>query len=148
MKRRVGRASALTTVALLACRQQERKTRRSVEAKNCRCHRSASRLGETAEIDAWPMYQCASFCVEGVVHAATCWAVRRGVVSRPALVLSRLANAECLTGQRHVLSGAVGMLSREQPVLITRNGKVVAVLLAVQDKAEAEEIAAGRRNRL
>src|SRR5438270_3813014 len=34
--------------------------------------------------------------------------------------------------------------SREQPVLITRNGKPVAVLLAVQDKAEAEQLAAGR----
>jgi prevent-host-death family protein len=31
--------------------------------------------------------------------------------------------------------------SREQPVLITRNGKPVAVLLAVQDKAEAEHLA-------
>ena len=31
--------------------------------------------------------------------------------------------------------------SREQPVLITRNGKPVAVLLAVQDKAQAEELA-------
>ena len=33
--------------------------------------------------------------------------------------------------------------SREQPVLITRNGKPVAVLLAVQDKAEAEQLARG-----
>ena len=33
--------------------------------------------------------------------------------------------------------------SREQPVLITRNGKPVAVLLAVQDKAQAEQLAAG-----
>src|SRR5438477_9048665 len=32
--------------------------------------------------------------------------------------------------------------SREQPVLITRNGKPVAVLLAVHDKAEAEQLAA------
>jgi prevent-host-death family protein len=31
--------------------------------------------------------------------------------------------------------------SREQPVLITQNGKPVAVLLAVQDKAEAEHLA-------
>src|SRR5436189_229214 len=31
--------------------------------------------------------------------------------------------------------------SREQPVLITRNGKPVAVLLAVSDKAEAEQLA-------
>jgi hypothetical protein len=29
-------------------------------------------------------------------------------------------------------------------VLITRNGKPVAVLLAVQDKADAEQLAAGR----
>ena len=36
--------------------------------------------------------------------------------------------------------------SREQPVLITRNGKPVAVLLAVRDKTEAEELA-GRRPR-
>ncbi len=34
--------------------------------------------------------------------------------------------------------------SREQPVLITRNGKPVAVLLAVQDKAEAERLVEGR----
>ena len=34
--------------------------------------------------------------------------------------------------------------SREQPVLVTRNGKPVAVLLAVQDKAEAEQLALGR----
>jgi prevent-host-death family protein len=31
--------------------------------------------------------------------------------------------------------------SREQPVLVTRNGKPVAVLLAVKDKAEAEQLA-------
>ncbi len=31
--------------------------------------------------------------------------------------------------------------SREQPVLVTRNGKPVAVLLAVHDKAEAEQLA-------
>jgi prevent-host-death family protein len=31
--------------------------------------------------------------------------------------------------------------SREQPVLVTRDGKPVAVLLAVQDKAEAEQLA-------
>jgi prevent-host-death family protein len=36
--------------------------------------------------------------------------------------------------------------SREQPVLITRNGKPVAVLLAVRDKAQAEELV-GRRPR-
>jgi prevent-host-death family protein len=36
--------------------------------------------------------------------------------------------------------------SREQPVLITRNGKPVAVLLAVQDRAEAEQLA-GRGSR-
>jgi prevent-host-death family protein len=35
--------------------------------------------------------------------------------------------------------------SREQPVLVTRNGKPVAVLLAVDDKAEAERLAAGPR---
>ena len=34
--------------------------------------------------------------------------------------------------------------SREEPVLVTRNGKPVAVLLAVQDKAEAEQLALGR----
>jgi len=34
--------------------------------------------------------------------------------------------------------------SRDQPVLITRNGKPVAVLLAVQDKADAEQLAVGR----
>jgi len=33
--------------------------------------------------------------------------------------------------------------SREQPVLVTRNGKPVAVLLAVQDKEEAEQLALG-----
>ncbi len=38
--------------------------------------------------------------------------------------------------------------SREQPVLITRNGKPVAVLLAVQDKAEAEQLALGRTRTL
>ncbi len=38
--------------------------------------------------------------------------------------------------------------SREQPVLITRNGKAVAVLLAVHDKAEAEQIAAIRSRSL
>ena len=34
--------------------------------------------------------------------------------------------------------------SQEQPVLVTRNGKPVAVLLAVHDKAEAEQLALGR----
>jgi prevent-host-death family protein len=38
--------------------------------------------------------------------------------------------------------------SCEQPVLITRNGKPVAVLLAVQDKAEAEQLAVGRSRSL
>jgi prevent-host-death family protein len=38
--------------------------------------------------------------------------------------------------------------SREQPVLVTRNGKPVAVLLAVQDKAEAEQLARGRSRSL
>jgi prevent-host-death family protein len=35
-------------------------------------------------------------------------------------------------------------VSREQPVLITRNGKPVAVLVAVQNKAEAEQLALDR----
>ncbi len=35
-------------------------------------------------------------------------------------------------------------VSREQPVLVTRNGKPVAVLMAVQNQAEAEELALGR----
>jgi prevent-host-death family protein len=34
--------------------------------------------------------------------------------------------------------------TREQPVLITRNGKPVAVLVAVQNKDEAERLAVGR----
>ncbi len=34
--------------------------------------------------------------------------------------------------------------SREQPVLVTRNGKPVAVLMAVQNQAEAEQLALGR----
>jgi prevent-host-death family protein len=38
--------------------------------------------------------------------------------------------------------------SRKQPVLITRAGKPVAVLMAVQDKAEAEQLAAGRSRSL
>jgi prevent-host-death family protein len=38
--------------------------------------------------------------------------------------------------------------SREQPVLITRNGKPVAVLLAVQNRAEAEQLAVGRSRSL
>ncbi len=38
--------------------------------------------------------------------------------------------------------------SREQPVLITRKGKPVAVLLAVRDKAEAEQLAAGHSRSL
>ena len=38
--------------------------------------------------------------------------------------------------------------SREQPVLITRNGKAVAVLLAVQDKAHAEKLAVHRSRSL
>ena len=38
--------------------------------------------------------------------------------------------------------------SRDEPVLITRNGKPVAVLLAVQDKAEAEQLAIGRSRSL
>ena len=38
--------------------------------------------------------------------------------------------------------------SRDQPVLITRNGKAVAVLLSVQDKADAEQLASGRSRSL
>jgi prevent-host-death family protein len=38
--------------------------------------------------------------------------------------------------------------SREQPVLVTRNGKPVAVLVAVQDRAEAEQVASGRSRSL
>lgn len=38
--------------------------------------------------------------------------------------------------------------SREQPVLVTRGGKPVAVLVAVQDKAEAEEVASRRSRSL
>lgn len=38
--------------------------------------------------------------------------------------------------------------SREQPVLVTRNGKPVAVLLAVHDKAEAEQLLSGRSRSL
>jgi prevent-host-death family protein len=34
--------------------------------------------------------------------------------------------------------------AEEQPVLIMRNGKPVAVLLAVRDKAEAEQLAGNR----
>lgn len=34
--------------------------------------------------------------------------------------------------------------SQEQPVLVTRNGKPVAVLLAVDNQAEAEQLARGR----
>lgn len=38
--------------------------------------------------------------------------------------------------------------SREQPVLVTRDGKPVAVLLAVQDRAEAEQLALRRSRTL
>jgi len=38
--------------------------------------------------------------------------------------------------------------SREQPVLVTRNGRAIAVLVAVQDKAEAEQIASARTRSL
>jgi prevent-host-death family protein len=38
--------------------------------------------------------------------------------------------------------------SREHPLLITSNGKPVAVLLAVQDNAETEQIAAGHSRSL
>ncbi|MGO9466125.1 MAG: type II toxin-antitoxin system Phd/YefM family antitoxin [Isosphaeraceae bacterium] len=34
--------------------------------------------------------------------------------------------------------------SQEQPVLVTRNGKPVAVLLAVQNQADAEQLASVR----
>ncbi|NUQ62846.1 MAG: type II toxin-antitoxin system prevent-host-death family antitoxin [Pirellulales bacterium] len=34
--------------------------------------------------------------------------------------------------------------SREQPVLVTRNGKPVAVLVAVENRTEAEQVASGR----
>ena len=39
-------------------------------------------------------------------------------------------------------------VSLKQPVLVTRKGKPVAVLLAVQDKAEAEQLALGRSRSL
>ena len=38
--------------------------------------------------------------------------------------------------------------SRDQPVLITRNGKPVAVLLAVRDRAEAEQLVVTRARSL
>ena len=38
--------------------------------------------------------------------------------------------------------------SRKQPVLVTRNGKPVAVILAVEDKAEAEQLAVRRSRSL
>ena len=38
--------------------------------------------------------------------------------------------------------------SREQPILVTRGGKAVAVLVAVHDKAEAEEVASRRSRSL
>jgi prevent-host-death family protein len=38
--------------------------------------------------------------------------------------------------------------SREQPVLVTRNGKPVAALLAVQNKAEAEQLLSDRSRAL
>jgi prevent-host-death family protein len=34
--------------------------------------------------------------------------------------------------------------SREQPLLVTHNGKPVAVLVAVRDEADAEQLASGR----
>jgi prevent-host-death family protein len=34
--------------------------------------------------------------------------------------------------------------SREQPLLVTQNGKPVAVLVAVRDESEAEQLASGR----
>ena len=38
--------------------------------------------------------------------------------------------------------------SQEQPVLVTRNGKPVAVLMAVRDKREAEKLAASPQRSL
>ncbi|MEX2141241.1 MAG: type II toxin-antitoxin system prevent-host-death family antitoxin [Pirellulales bacterium] len=38
--------------------------------------------------------------------------------------------------------------SQQQPVLVTRNGKPVAVLLAVRNKRDAEELAASPRRSL
>ena|ERR1051325_837142 len=38
--------------------------------------------------------------------------------------------------------------SQEQPVLITRNGKAVAVIMAVADKADAERLAVRRSRTL
>jgi prevent-host-death family protein len=38
--------------------------------------------------------------------------------------------------------------AREQPLLITRNGKPVAVLVAVRDEAEAEQLADGHSRSL
>jgi prevent-host-death family protein len=38
--------------------------------------------------------------------------------------------------------------SREQPVLVTRNGKPVALLMAVDNQAEAEQLALGRERPL
>jgi prevent-host-death family protein len=38
--------------------------------------------------------------------------------------------------------------SREQPVLVTRNGKPVAVLVAVENQADAEKLARGRARSL
>jgi prevent-host-death family protein len=39
-------------------------------------------------------------------------------------------------------------LSRDQPVLVTRNGKPVAVLVAVHNKGEAEQLVAVRKRSL
>src|SRR5438105_8153006 len=39
-------------------------------------------------------------------------------------------------------------MSRNQPVLITRNGKPVAIILAVDDKADAERLAVRRSRSL
>jgi len=56
----------------------------------------------------------------------------------------KTAQTAAIAGQFHDYLEA----SRTQPVLITRNGKPVAVLLAVQDKAEAEQLAAGHARSL
>lgn len=39
-------------------------------------------------------------------------------------------------------------VSQEQPVLVTRNGKPVAMLVAVHDKQDAEQLASGRSRTL
>lgn len=48
----------------------------------------------------------------------------------------KTASAAKVAAQFHEFLDA----SQEQPVLVTRNGKPVAVLMAVRNKAEAEEL--------